>query len=181
MWQVRHLLRTLFILDTVPNSDAIWPPAQQTFHWLTLVALLSVITHNAPFYSQNATPQCTILLPECNIHLLAAFSSHFRRENVVHSIVALHYSLFSATIMVGRSVQVFKEYEERLRNADNVPRFSYGWCVMTVIRTDIFWCTCSVNNQWRFSSYRTSDCLRHVLQGNHAGLFGGLLCKDWWS
>ena len=28
-------------------------------------------------------PQCTILLPECNIHLVAAFSSHFRRENVV--------------------------------------------------------------------------------------------------
>jgi hypothetical protein len=44
----------------------------------------------------------------------------------VHSIVALHYSLFSATIMVDRSVQVFKEYEERLRNSDNVPRFSYG-------------------------------------------------------
>ena len=71
-------------------------------------------------------PQCTILLPECNIYLAAAFSSHFRRENVVHSIVALHYSLFSATIMVDRSVQVFKEYEERLRSSDNVPRFSYG-------------------------------------------------------
>ena len=67
-------------------------------------------------------PQCTILLQI----LLAAFSSHFRRENVVHSTVALHYSLFSATIMVDRSVQVFQEYEERLRNGDNVPRFSYG-------------------------------------------------------
>ena len=33
-----------------------------------------------------------------------------------------------------------------------------GWCRMTVVRTDIFWCTCCVNIPWRFGSWRTSVC-----------------------
>jgi len=32
--------------------------------------------------------------------------------------------------MVDRVVQVSKEYEERLRSTDNVPRFSYGRLMM---------------------------------------------------
>ena len=67
----------------------------------------------------------------------------------MHTIVALHYSLFSATIMVDRSVQVFQEYAERLRNADNVPRFSYGRRIM---RDDgdpnRYWIRCRIVTQY---------------------------------